>query len=464
MERAKIAAGEKSIPVAALSFIQLLVLLPAYCLPAVLPVVEKEWGISHASAGMMVAAFQAGYIAAALVALPLTDRYDARYALAGGAVLSAAAHFLFPLLARDLVSGTLLRALAGAGLGGIYMPGIKIISLAPARRGRAVGIYVSSYLLGTSLSFALTGALTALWPWRPVYLSLAAAGIPAAALSLLLWRRPGEVFAPIPPRSPAAHVPPVPPHAPAAVLIIFAYAAHMWEMYGLRSWLSPFLTAVLQERAARANSLAASLTALSVLLGAPSTALAGWISDRLGRAVTAAALLCASAACSLVFGWLYGGPLWLLLAVGALYSLVVTADSPVFSTALAEVSPRERLGRLMAWQTLAGYLLATAAPPAFGLLLDLFPGPRGWAAAFSSLGLVALVGAGFMIYLHRREQKGRPALKAGSPTNPAPRQTGNFGRDPSCPPTCTPLKSSQVREHQESHAGDHPDRRKNAGD
>lgn len=295
------------------------------------------------------------------------------------------------------------------------MPGLKIISLAPAGRGKAVGIYVSSYLLGTSLSFALTGTLTALWTWRSVYLCLAGASMAAAALSLLLWRMPGEIFAPVPPRDAAAPVPPDPQYVQSAALIIAAYAAHTWEMYGLRTWLSPFLTAVLQERAARANSLAANLTALSVLLGAPATTLAGWLSDRLGRAVTAAALLCASAACSLAFGWLYGSPLWLILAVGALYSLVVTADSPVFSTALAEVSPRQRLGRLMAWQTLAGYLLATAAPPAFGLLLDLFPGPRGWAAAFSSLGLVALAGAGFMVHLHRCGQKGNPALKAGPP-------------------------------------------------
>lgn len=401
MERTKDREKENlPIPVAALSFIQLLVLLPAYCLPAVLPVVEKEWGISHASAGMMVAAFQAGYIAAALVALPLTDRFDARYALAGGAVLSTATHFLFPFLARDLTSGTLLRALAGAGLGGIYMPGLKIISLAPAHRGRAVGIYVSSYLLGTSLSFALTGALTALWPWRDAYLFLAGASILAAVISLWLWRWPKEIFLPCSPQTRATPVLPAPQQTLAASLIIFAYAAHMWEMYGLRSWLSPFLTAVFQERVARASSLAATLTALSVMLGAPSTALAGWLSDRLGRAVTAAAILITSAACSLTIGWLYGSPLWILLAVGAIYSLVVTADSPVFSTALAEVSPRERLGRFMAWQTLAGYLMATAAPPAFGLVLDLFPGPRGWVAAFSVLGLGALVGAGLMLYLH----------------------------------------------------------------
>ncbi|MBC7324745.1 MAG: MFS transporter, partial [Moorella sp. (in: Bacteria)] len=127
---------QEQIPLVQLALIQLLVLVPSYCLPAVLPLVEIQWGITHAEAGMMVAAFQAGYIAAALVALPLTDRIDARYVFAGGAILSAVTHFLFPLLAGGLLSGTLLRALTGAGLGGIYMPGIKVISLAPSARGR----------------------------------------------------------------------------------------------------------------------------------------------------------------------------------------------------------------------------------------------------------------------------------------------------------------------------------------
>jgi predicted MFS family arabinose efflux permease len=133
------------LPIGQLALIQLLVLVPSYCLPAVLPLVEKQWGISHAEAGVMVAAFQAGYVVAALVALPLTDRVDARYIFTGGAVLSAATHFLFPFLARGVLEGTLLRALTGAGLGGIYMPGIKIISLAPVSRGRAVGFYVPGW-------------------------------------------------------------------------------------------------------------------------------------------------------------------------------------------------------------------------------------------------------------------------------------------------------------------------------
>jgi MFS family permease len=414
---------ETHIPIGQLALIQLLVLVPSYCLPAVLPLVEKQWGISHAEAGMMVAAFQAGYVAAALVVLPLTDRIDARYVFAGGAILSAVTHFLFPLLAQGALAGTLLRALTGAGLGGIYMPGIKVISLAPSSRGRAVGFYVSSYLVGTSLSFALTGALTAFLTWQEAYLVLAGVSFGAIALSFWLWRQPAAAFLPYKRREktpetnaeiagetgpasknsfpgPAKGLPQAGKarHNLAMALIILGYTGHMWEMYGLRSWLAPFLTAVFQDRYAQPTSLAATLTALSVMLGAPSTLLAGWLSDRLGRTRTALAIMLTSAACSITFGWLLAAPVWLLSLVGLVYSFTVTADSPIFSVGLAEIAPREKLGRIMAWQTFVGYIAATVSPAVFGLILDVCPGPLGWILAFSSLGAGVLVGAALMFY------------------------------------------------------------------
>ncbi|MCL6448777.1 MAG: MFS transporter [Armatimonadetes bacterium] len=420
-----------AVPLWTLSAIQLLVLLPAYCLPAILPLVEKEWAITHGAAGLMVAAFQAGYIAAALVALPLTDRLDARYIVTGGAVLSAVTHLFFPLLAGGALSGTLLRALAGMGLGGIYMPGMKIIVQAPRERGRAVGFYVSSYLTGTALSFALTGALTVFLTWKQAYLLLAGACFCAVALAVHLWRQPAAVFLPTPAGAggPAANKPAraaqvartaVSPAVKeksrrlALVLLIFAYAGHTWETYGLRSWLAPFLTVVLQDRLASVTSFAAALTAVSVLLGAPSSLAGGWLSDRLGRTGTALVIMLTSAACSFTIGWLIQAPLGLLLPIGLLYSLTVLAESPILSTGLAEIAPPEKLGRLMAWQTLVGYLAATAAPPFFGLLLDLFPGPEGWALAFSSLGAGALAGAILLFCLTKIKagQKHLPGLPA----------------------------------------------------
>jgi MFS family permease len=71
----------------------------------------------------------------------------------------------------------------------------------------------------------------------------------------------------------------------------------------------------------------------------------------------------------------------------------------VFSAGLAEIAPREKLGRIMAWQTFTGYLVAIVSPAVFGLILDIYPGRMGWIVAFSSLGAGVLVGAVMMFCL-----------------------------------------------------------------
>jgi len=388
-------------------------LLPGFSLPAVLTLVQRDWGMGPGEAGVVIAAFQAGYILAAVIALPLTDRYDARYVIAAGAAVCTAGHLAFAVLAHDPLTGAILRGLAGAGLGGVYMPGLRLASLVPTMKGRAVGLYVSSYLFGTAFSFAVTGALAAFMPWQEAYLIIAAAGGLAFLVAAWLTRRPmPEGMAAVPSRpsrdrshdvrevfSLRAQLP--------AVLVIGAYIAHMWELYGLRSWLAPFMVAVAGGNTPGAAARGALLASVSVLLSAASTIIAGWLSDRLGRSLTAAAILTVSAACSLVFGWLLSAPFWLIAAVGVIYSLTVAADSPIFSTSLTELTPEERLGRMMAWQTFLGYGAATLSPAAFGFVLEKCPEPAGWGLAFGLLGAGALLGPGLMLILRRLPESAR---------------------------------------------------------
>lgn len=381
-------------------------LLPGFSLPAVLTLVQRDWGMGPGQAGVVIAAFQAGYILAAVIALPLTDRYDARSIIAVGAAVCTAGHLAFAALAHDPLTGAVLRALAGAGLGGVYMPGLRLASLVPSMKGRAVGLYVSSYLFGTAFSFAVTGALAAFMPWQNAYLIIAVAGGLAFVVAAWLTRRPmpeGMAAVPSPPAEIANHVReafslraqlPV-------ILIIGAYIAHMWELYGLRSWLAPFMVAVAGGNTSGAAARGALLASVSVLLSATSTIIAGWLSDRLGRSVTAAVILTVSAACSLVFGWLLSAPFWLIAVVGVIYSLTVAADSPIFSTSLTELTPGEKLGRMMAWQTFLGYGAATLSPAAFGFVLEKSPGPSGWGLAFGLLGAGAVLGPGLMLILRR---------------------------------------------------------------
>jgi len=93
-----------------------------------LPLLQREWALSNSEAGLIGGVYYAGYVAVAPIMTSLTDRVDARrvYVLACGLSLAGAAGFM--LFAEGLVSALVFQFLIGAGLGGTYMPGLKILA------------------------------------------------------------------------------------------------------------------------------------------------------------------------------------------------------------------------------------------------------------------------------------------------------------------------------------------------
>jgi len=150
-----------------------------------------------------------------------------------------------------------------------------------------------------------------------------------------------------------------------------------------------------------ATGWGASLTAIIVAAGGFATSLAGILSDRIGRTRTAMAIMLTSACFSLGFGWLMGLHPAVLVVAGLLYSFFVVAETPVLSTGLTELAPPHSLGAAMGFQTLIGFIAATASPTIFGVILDKTnitlsntqsSMPTVWGWAFGILGLGALVG------------------------------------------------------------------------
>ena len=103
-----------------------------------------------------------------------------------------------------------------------------------------------------------------------------------------------------------------------ALLMIFGYVAHMWELYGMRGWLPAFLTARLVRSGqglTTATGFGSSLSAAVMVAGAISTALAGYLSDRFGRVRTIVALMLASSLCTSLLGWAWPLPFTLVVAL-----------------------------------------------------------------------------------------------------------------------------------------------------
>ena len=363
-----------------------LALLPSGLAAAALPLLRAEWAASGFAAGWVVGAYQAGYLASAVVLLPLTDRLPLRLIISSSALACAAAALLFPLLAQDVGSAAALRALAGLGLAGVYLPGVRAVAAAatPGRRGLAVGVYVSCFYLGAALSLWFTGLGLPAWGWRGAGLALGAAALAGVPLAWLGTRGPA------PPAGGRGRLDlSVLRHGPVRRTIA-AYAGHSWELYVSRGWLAAFLASVLASQGLPATEAAAGgsqWAALMAGLGTPGVWLGGWLADALGRARAALLIALISGAGSLGFGLLGLAPWPLLLIAGCLYGLVVGADSSIYSTAVAELAPPDRLGSAQACQAVIGFSATLAAPVAAGLALDL---GLGWAGVFALAGAVGL--------------------------------------------------------------------------
>ena len=141
-----------------------------------------------------------GTPASALYLVPLTDRLGPKRIIYLSAALSVAAPLLFPLATHNVAVGVALRAIAGVGFLGIYIPGLQLVARRFERSGRgsAMGLFVTAQYASHSGSLALTGWLMAAMEWRDAYALVAAASAVSLPMIFLLVRS-------VPKYAPTAH-------------------------------------------------------------------------------------------------------------------------------------------------------------------------------------------------------------------------------------------------------------------
>ncbi len=379
---------------------------------AILPIVQREWGMSHGQAGLLFSAYQACYLLAVLVLASLTDRMDTRTIYLASAAWAGLAGLAFPLSAHSFASAALLRALAGIGLAGTYVPGMRLVAqrFPSEQRGIAIASYASAFGFGSAASLALTGSLTRMAGWR-IAMGLTALGPLFAALLAALVLAPAR-----PPGGQTTRLldARVFRNRP-ALWMIAGYCAHNWELFGMRAWLPPFLAASLIQRGVtvvEASSFGATWTAIVLILGSISNIAGGWISDQWGRPQLIVLSQLCSACFSFSIGWLFHAPLWFIMTVAALYNVFATSDSGALSTGVTELAEPSLLGATLALQSCLGFLAAAMAPGAAGFILDALQAGSGgtsatspwqWGPAFGLLGVGVLMGPLSMLALRRAQ-------------------------------------------------------------
>ncbi len=156
-----------------------------YYVQPLLSVVARTFGVSEATAGLLVTSSQVGYVTGLALLVPLGDLLERRR-LITGVLLAAAVAAAACAAAPSFVA----LAAALAALGALSVVAMIMVPLAATlaeeeERGQVVGTVMSGVLIGILASRTLSGLIAALGGWRLVF---AVAAVAMLALSLTLGR------------------------------------------------------------------------------------------------------------------------------------------------------------------------------------------------------------------------------------------------------------------------------------
>ena len=371
---------------------------------ALLPTFIEAWGLSNTEAGWISAVYFAGYTVAVPLLVSATDRIDARLVYIGGAAIAALASVGFAMFADGFWSALLFRSLAGVGLAGTYMPGLRALvdRYKGATPSRALAFYTSSFGLGTAFSYLIAGEVGRFFGWETAFFVAAIAAAVATVLvaAVLRPQRPEPVGEP----TSILDFRPVLRNRPALGYIL-AYTVHNFELFGFRGWVVAFLAFSLARTGRDGILTPTTVATLTGFIAMASSILFQEVAVRLGRRRVIAIVMLASAAIACVYGFLGALPYEAVIVLTVVYTVAQMADSAALTAGTVESSESGRRGATLAVHSVMGFAGAAFGPLVFGVVLDAAGGSESlasWGLAFAAIGLTAALGPLAMVLSARK--------------------------------------------------------------
>lgn len=317
----------------------------------------------------LTSAIQFGFITGTLVfaILSISDRVSPSLVFFISSILAGLFNLGITIQHIDAEDILVFRFFTGFFLAGIYPVGMKIASdYYKEGLSKSLGYLVGALVLGTALPHLLKD-LTIGFSWRYVIYAtstLAAVG----GLSILLFvpdgpfRKQGQKL------------------KLTAFLngfkqkdfraISFGYFGHMWELYAFWAFL-PFMLNSYNVQFPTANLNVSFYSFLIIASGSISCVLSGIISKRFGARRIATISLLLSCLCCLVSPFfLLSNSVATLLVFLFFWGMVVIADSPLFSTLVAQNAPEETRGTSLTIVNCIGFSITIISIQTISFLSD----------------------------------------------------------------------------------------------
>ncbi len=302
---------------------------------AVIADISQQLHFNQSCLAYLTSAVQAGFICGTLIfaILSIADRFSPSRVFFFCAMTAGMANLAVTLNRIDLAELIAIRFLTGFFLAGIYPVGMKIAAdYYDAGLGKSLGFLLGALVLGTSFPHLLK-SITLAFPWQYVIFSTTALSILGGSAMYLLvpdgpYRKRDTKL------------------DPSGFLknfsnrnfrsAAFGYFGHMWELYAFWTFV-PVMLVSFNTRNPAVHLNIPLLSFLVIAGGSGSCVISGLISRTISTKKTATVALTISCCCCLVSPLVFfNAPATIFVIFLFIWGMAVIADSPMFSTLVAQ--------------------------------------------------------------------------------------------------------------------------------
>ena len=340
----------------------------------------------------LTSSVQLGFILGTLVfaIFTISDRFSPSKVFFICAVIAAVCNLGLSISDGSTISLLIFRFLTGFFLAGIYPVGMKIASdYFEKGLGKSLGFLVGALVLGTAFPHFLKSASFS-FSWQYViYITSFLALIGGGLLFLLVpdgpFRKQGQQL-----KWSAFFTSFKNQDFKAAA---FGYFGHMWELYTFWAFV-PLMLIQYQQYHKMENLTISLLSFLIIASGSIACVLGGFLSQSFGVKRMATLALSLSGLCCIVSPIVFlFSTLPVFVSFLFFWGMVVVADSPLFSTLVAQNAPQETRGTSLTIVNCIGFTITIVSIQSLQLMFTIIQQPYTYMllAIGPVLGLVAVL-------------------------------------------------------------------------